>query len=103
MQEKTKECDLCISQSRLTVVTNKPESLYGRTPRKAVFLVYTTVWYGLVGECSAPAGIQGPRRLLSVALPLSGDFESSIRASESSQQSKEERMEDCAESFYVPG
>lgn len=56
-----------------------------------------------MGECSAPCRHSGAQFLLSVDLPLSGVFKSSIRASESSWQLREERMEDCAEGFCVPG
>ena len=58
---------------------------------------------GLSGSTLLHAGIQGPRLLLSVALPLPGDLQSCIGASESSQQLREEKMESCAEGFYVPG
>lgn len=62
---------------------------------KLYFLFMLQSSVGWQGSALLHAGIQGARFLLAVALPLPGDFMSSIRASESSQQLREERMEDC--------
>lgn len=68
---------------------------------KLYFLFMLQCSVGWQGSALLHAGIQGARLLLAVALPLPGDFMSSIRASESSQQLREERMEDCVKGSHV--